>query len=85
MRRPDAVQGFYNWACFKAQQAAWLALKAIVRAPGLPGHGHSLPSLWREAVEHCRDFAELRNCTVTLNQYYIPPRYPDAWPGGCFS
>ena len=79
--RADLEQGFYNWACFKAQQAAELALKAIVRVLGLPGHGHSLPSPWREAVEHCGDLEELRGCTVTLNQYYIPPRYPYAWPG----
>ncbi|HIC93237.1 MAG TPA: HEPN domain-containing protein [Anaerolineae bacterium] len=49
----DAAEGDYSWACFKAQQAAEYAAKALLRGLGLPAFGHSIlrgcpPTLWSE-------------------------------------
>lgn len=44
----DAEGGDYNWACFKAHQAAEFALKALLYGIGRPVRGHSATRLLRE-------------------------------------
>ncbi len=80
--RVDIEGGFYAWACFKAHQAAEYALKAVLRGAGAESFGHDLPSLWRGASRLCPGLSGLWECVALLNKMYIPPRYPDAWPGG---
>ena len=41
----DSKRGDYNWACFKAQQAAEFAVKAILRGLGFPSYGQSIYKL----------------------------------------
>jgi len=77
----DLGAGFYAWACFKAQQAAELALKGLLRGAGLESFGHDLIRLWRRALEVCEELRDLQECVALLNKMYIPPRYPDAWSG----
>ena len=79
--RLDLEGGYYSWACFKAHQAAEYALKALLRASGLESFGHDLIALWRRALALCGGLEGLRGCVALLNKMYIPPRYPDAWPG----
>ena len=79
--RLDLQGGYYSWACFKAHQAGEYALKALLRASGLESFGHDLLRLWSRAKELCRGLERLRDCVALLNKMYIPPRYPDAWPG----
>ncbi|WP_456365424.1 HEPN domain-containing protein [Thermococcus sp.] len=67
----------YEWASFKAQQAAELAVKALLRAMGFAPIGHSITRLLRalrdEGVEVPRD---LFHRAVELDRNYIAPRYP---------
>jgi Uncharacterized conserved protein related to C-terminal domain of eukaryotic chaperone, SACSIN len=41
----DLNSGFYNWACFKSQQSAELAVKAYLYGIGQPKAGHSIAYL----------------------------------------
>ncbi|MEM4535841.1 MAG: HEPN domain-containing protein [Nitrososphaerota archaeon] len=43
--RGDLERGDYNWACFKAQQSAEFAVKALLHGLGLEAYGHSISSL----------------------------------------
>lgn len=73
----------YSWACFKAHQAAEYAIKALLYLAGKPGFGHDLLALARAASTVCGEpDASTRRCIVMLDKMYIPPRYPDAFPGG---
>jgi HEPN domain-containing protein len=79
----DATGGDYGWACFKAQQAAEYATKALLRGLGLPAFGHSVLGLVGEMEKQGLPIAEdVRQCARTLDRHYIPPRYPDAYPVG---
>jgi len=80
----DLERGDFNWACFKAHQAAEKALKALLLGVGVPASGHSLPKLLdkvREtlAIEPPREVCE---ACVRLNKFYIATRYPNAWSEG---
>ncbi|AAL80882.1 hypothetical protein PF0758 [Pyrococcus furiosus DSM 3638] len=44
----DLKEGYYEWASFKSQQAAELAVKAVLRGLGLAPVGHSITRLLRE-------------------------------------
>jgi HEPN domain-containing protein len=81
--RRDAVVGDYAWACFKAQQAAEFAAKALLRGLGLPAFGHSILGLLGKAERKGLPITEeLKRCARTLDRHYVPPRYPNAFPTG---
>ena len=81
--RADVEYGAYSWACFKAQQAAELALKALLKALGKPAFGHNLVQFFKELAEYCGGAdSELALCIGYLDKLYIPPRYPDAFVEG---
>ena len=74
---------FYNWACFKFQQAGEFAIKALLKAYGKNALGHSLLKLFEEIETlgiHIP--SELKSCARTLDMYYIGTRYPYAYPDG---
>ena len=76
----DAARGDFNWACFKAQQAAGFAAKALLHGVGIPAYGHSVARLLGEAeVEVPSDVIQ---AAKTLDKYYVPTRYPNAWAEG---
>lgn len=79
-----ARAGRHSDACFHAEQAAQLGLKALLHGLGLPAWGHDLIDLGRRcAAELGQSWpAELDRALVELSRYYIPTRYPDAHPGG---
>lgn len=80
----DMESGYYEWACFKAQQAAELAVKALLRAHGVLRGGHSVLKLLETVKSELRlDVSnELMEAAAELDNYYIPPRYPDAYDEG---
>lgn len=72
----------FDWACFKCQQAAEFALKALLRGVGKLGIGHSLMKLAEQIEDLEIKINEIKKCSLTLEKFYIPTRYPDAYPGG---
>lgn len=80
--RGDLERGDYNWACFKAHQAAEFAVKALLHGLGLPAYGHSVSALLSKAPRELKAGEELIHAAKTLDKYYVPTRYPNAWAEG---
>jgi len=82
--RGDLERGDYNWACFKAHQAAGKALKALLWGVGSPATGHSLPRLLERVGEvlQLELLPDIREACMRLNKFYIATRYPNAWSEG---
>jgi len=74
--------GFYEWACFSAQQAAEKAVKALIQTLGGEGWGHSVTRLLEELPEEIACSSELIENAKELDQHYILSRYPNAHPQG---
>lgn len=76
----DKEKGFFNWACFKAQQAAEYALKGLLRGSGKPAMGHSCYVLSNQLKDIGFVAAKkIESRCRLLDRYYIPTRYPDAF------
>lgn len=74
----------HNWRCFLAEQAAQMAMKALLHGLGRGPWGHDLVELGKrlaEAVEEPLD-ADLADALRRLSKLYIPTRYADALPSG---
>lgn len=81
--RRDLNGGDYNWACFKAHQAAEKAIKALLWGLGHPRTGHSLIDLGNALRSIGLEIPrELYEVLARLSKFYIPTRYPDAWVEG---
>ena len=78
----DLKSGFYSWACFKAQQAAEYAVKAILYGMGIMAYGHSIKKLLDVLSQNIPVPKELFDNARLLDRHYIPPRYPDAYIEG---
>lgn len=76
----DCDEGDHAWACFKAQQAAELALKGYLRATREYVTGHSVTRLLAMFDEHEVD--KFTKCARDLDKVYIPTRYPDVYDAG---
>ena len=74
----DKASAFYNWTCFKAQQASECAVKAYMRGTGNVSFGRSVSLLLNKAGFN----NSLVNISKTIDRYYAQTRYPDAWPEG---
>ena len=73
-------EGIYHQACFHAQQCVEEALKAALVLEGtLPPKVHYLGKLLSQLKSSFLE--DLRPQIVSLDRFYIPTRYPDAWPG----
>lgn len=81
--KEDLKRGDYDWSCFKAHQSAELALKALLRGFGKVAVGHSISKLLQE-IENLQIEVEkeTKKCSLLLEKYYIPTRYPDVYPEG---
>ena len=72
-----------NWACFSAEQAAQLAVKALLHGLGRAPWGHDLPALAARLVEAGLEVGqEAREACDRLARHYQAARYPDTLPGG---
>ena len=74
----DKSSEFYNWACFKAQQAAEYAIKVYLRGTGKDSFEQSVSLLLKKV-----NFDDqIINVAKIIDKYYIPTRYTDAWAEG---
>ena len=81
--RRDAEAGDYNWACFKAHQAAGKALKALLWGLGEPAVGRSPVALAGRLSQLGLPVGErIRELAARLSKFYAPTRYPDVWESG---
>jgi HEPN domain-containing protein len=81
--RLQAEAGIFNWACFAAEQAAQLAVKALLHGAGRGPWGHDLVRLVEAVAAAGIDVsADAADAARRLSRHYIPARYPDAHPSG---
>jgi len=76
----DLRAGFYDWACFSAQQSAEKAVKAVFQRLGAEAWGHSVYDLLLSLKERIEVDEELLEYALELDKAYIPARYPNAHP-----
>ncbi len=74
--------GWYEWACFAAQQAAEKAVKAWHLYLGQDAWGNVIAKLLREIPSIHLVPDELIEKAQVLDGFYIPPRYPNGFPEG---
>ena len=70
----DEERGYYNWACFSAQQAADKAVKTAFQKLGAEAWGHSVGELLEELSERYMVPLELVESGLELDKAYIPTR-----------
>lgn len=80
--RSDLNGGFFDWACFSAQQAAEKATKAVIQRRGGDAWGHSVADLLTELRQQVTVPEPLIEAALDLDRAYIAARYPDAHPSG---
>ena len=80
--RSDLDRGFYNWACFSAQQSAEKAIKAVFQKMHAEAWGHSAADLLQELSKKHNVPSDLVDVALELDKAYIPTRYPNAHPSG---
>lgn len=81
--RLQAGEELDNWACFSAEQAAQLAVKALLHGLGRAPWGHDLDRLGGMVTEAGVGVpVTVADAMRRLTRHYIPARYPDAHPGG---
>jgi HEPN domain-containing protein len=74
--------GHWAWCCFTCQQVAEKALKGALEYFHSGRPGHNLNEL-RESLEaHVAVPTAVQQACARLNFFYIPTRYPDAFPSG---
>ena len=74
--------GRHEWACFAAQQAAEKAVKALHLHWRQEAWGHIIARLLQELPETVLVPEELIEKGRVLDNFYIPPRYPNSHPQG---
>lgn len=80
--RASAEGGFYEWACFAAQQGAEKALKALFQRRGADAWGHLLADLAQALPVDISAPTEIVERAKELDKHYITPRYPNALAQG---
>jgi HEPN domain-containing protein len=72
--------GRHEWACFAAQQAAELAVKALHMWHGQEAWGHVVARLLDDLPNPAP--ADLIERSKVLDNFYVPTRYPNGHPEG---
>ena len=72
----------HEWACFAAHQAAEKAVKALHLHAGQEAWGHVIATLLVELPVSMAAPTELVEMGRVLDNFYIPPRYPNSHPEG---
>ncbi len=75
-------EGFYDWACFAAQQSAEKAIKALCEKYNIIIRTHQLMGLLKALNELENITDEIYQKGVTLDRFYIPTRYPNGFTSG---
>lgn len=74
--------GFFEWACFIAQQSSEKAIKAVYQKLEAEAWGHSLTELLEELKQKVDVPNDLIDKAKQLDKFYIPARYPNGWVSG---
>lgn len=77
--RASKADGRHEWACFAAQQAAEMAVKALHLALGQEAWGHVVARLLSELPVPAGDLAEKAK---VLDNFYVATRYANGHPEG---
>ena len=80
--RHDLTEGYHEWACFSAQQAAEKGLKAVYQHMAGEAWGHSVKRLLEELPSEASVTPALVDCGRILDRFYIPTRYPNGFDYG---
>jgi HEPN domain-containing protein len=80
--RHDLIQGFHEWACFSAQQAAEKALKGLYQHLSGEAWGHSVKHLLEALPPGTGVTAALTDCGRILDRFYVSTRYPNGFDYG---
>jgi HEPN domain-containing protein len=80
--RASMRDGFHEWACFAAHQAAEKGLKGVYQKHGADAWGHVLADLIQALPAEARPQRGLVDAARELDKHYIAPRYPNTLPGG---
>ncbi|HUS60228.1 MAG TPA: HEPN domain-containing protein [Nevskiaceae bacterium] len=72
----------YSSACFHSQQTVEKSLKALLlHFEAEIVKTHDLLLLLSRAVKYEKELKKFKKTAAFLNKFYIPTRYPDAFPG----
>ncbi len=82
MAQRAADEGYFEWACFAAHQAAEKALKAVFQHFGGEARGHDLDGLLHGLGQRVRIPRGLDSKVSELGKHYIASRYPNAHVAG---
>jgi len=74
--------GFYEWACFAAQQAAEKAVKALYQSIHVDAIGHSVTRMLQDLPADLKPREDIILLAKELDKHYIPSRYPNFHPEG---
>ncbi len=77
--RASQADGRHEWACFAAQQAAEMAVKALHLSLGQEAWGNVVARLLTELPLHIGDLADKAK---VLDNFYIATRYPNGHAAG---
>ncbi|MFQ5353101.1 MAG: HEPN domain-containing protein [Candidatus Binatia bacterium] len=80
--KDSAAAGRHEWACFAAQQAAEMAVKALHLRLGQEAWGHVVRRLLEELPGSVSVPSELLDAARVLDVHYLPTRYPNGHPAG---
>ena len=72
----------HEWACFAAQQAGEMAVKAVHLKLGQDVWGHVVRRLLEELPSQISVPSELLDAARALDLHYIPARYPNSHESG---
>jgi len=74
--------GYYEWACFLAQQSAEKAVKALAEHEKIISWGHVISRILKEISQIIKFPPNLLEKAKILDRYYIPTRYPNGFESG---
>ena len=77
--RASQAEGRHEWACFAAQQAAEMAVKALHLSLGQEAWGHVVARLLEELPLNVTHLAEKAK---VLDNFYVATRYANGHPEG---
>mgnify|MGYP006291178261 CR=1 FL=1 len=78
----DLRFGYYEWACFTAQQAAEKVIQGLGLKLGISLWGHSLTEMLNILSSRIEIPENIKNEAKQIALYYIPPRYPNGFASG---
>jgi HEPN domain-containing protein len=80
--KDSAAAERHEWACFAAQQAAEMAVKALHLRLGQQAWGHVVRRLIEELPPEAAAPEGLLDAARVLDAYFISTRYPNGHPAG---